>query len=465
MQMPFMNRRVLYLYILLVQWGILIHSAENAVRTEVVVAGSTINITCHFPSMDLSDDIYWVFNNNYIMEDESTRQRQGTYLSGSKAYLEISNVTFEDAGLYKCVGYPKVGNAESKTNRLHVRGDMKIDVDRNFTLHDTITAKCCVRSTKSEHDVPFVWFISSVWSVNDRFGETIDTDMMYCRSISITSERIFHDHFFGCSISPELNVTSKKPLHIFYPANVEWIPLTNTPPPIMVDRNQNVTVTCLYDGNPSPSVLLQKKTSEDQWMDLPLIETFWNVTYKYWKFSYNITEETTCTLRCFATNDIGEPSASDVITIEVLAKANVILNTTRDTDGKTAKYSAIICLAKGIPPPDVYLQRLTEETEWRNHYVEEQQIEKTEEGRNVLWTFYIVYKQYRDDVTYRCIANNTNDVFAHSSSTTLTVTKFDLTAVILANLKVVVIGCVGLLFLLMVICFLALKKSLCMRNP
>ncbi|PIK42930.1 hypothetical protein BSL78_20210 [Apostichopus japonicus] len=303
--------------------------------------------------MDLSDGIYWVLNNNTSMKDESTMGRHATDRSGSKTYLEISNVKFEDAGFYKCVRYPTDGTSDSKTNRLHVRGDMKVEVDRNFTLHDTITAKCCVRSTKSEIDVPFVWFISNVWSVNDKFGETIDTDIMYCRNISITSERKFHDNFFGCSISPELNVTSKKPINIFHPASVEWIPLTNTPSPIMVDRNQNVIVTCLSDGIPSPSVLLQKKTSKNQWMDLPLIETFWNVTDKYWNFSYNITEETTCTLRCFATNDIGEPSASDVITIEVLV---------------------------------------------------------------------------------------------------------DLMAVILANLKLVVIGCVGFLLLLMVICFLALKK-------
>ncbi|XP_071841500.1 uncharacterized protein [Apostichopus japonicus] len=460
MQMPFMNRRVLYLYILLVQWGILLHSAENVVRTEVAVAGRSINITCHFPSMDLSDVIVWVLNNNTTMEDESTGRRYATDRSGSMAYLEISNVTFEDVGFYKCIRYPKQGYAESKTNRLHVRGEMKVEVDRNFTLHDTITAKCCVRSTKSEYDVPFEWFISNVWSVNDKFEETIsiDTDIMYCRNISITSERKFHENFFGCSISPELNVTSKKPLHIFYPASVEWIPLTNRPSPIMVNRNQNVIVTCLSDGNPSPSVLLQKKTSENQWMDLPFNETFWNVTDNYWKFSYYMTVETTCTLRCFATNDIGEPSASDVISIDVFAKANVIVITSRDTSGNAAKGYGIFCLAKGIPPPNVHLQRLTEDTEWRNHYVEEQQIERTEKGRNVLWTFHIVDKQYRDDVTYRCIANNTNDVFAHSSSTTLTVTKFDLTAVILANLKVVVIGCVGLLLLLMVICFLALKK-------
>ncbi|PIK61056.1 hypothetical protein BSL78_01980 [Apostichopus japonicus] len=360
------------------------------------------------------------------MKDESTRQRQGTDQSVSKAYLEISHVTFEDAGLYICVWYPNVyDNAKSKKSRLHVRGDMKVEVDRNFTLHDMITAKCCVRSTKSEIDVPFVWFISNVWSVNDKFGETfsIDTDIMYCRNISITSEQKFHDNFVGCSISPELNVTSKKPLHILYPANVEWIPLTNTPPPIIVDRNQNVIVTCLSDGNPSPSVLLQKKSSENQWVNLPLNETFWNVRDKYWKFSYNITEETTCTLRCFATNGVGEPSASDVITIEVLAKANFILITTRDTHGKTTKYSSIICLANGNPPPDVHLQRLTKETKWTNHYVEEQQIEKTEEERLVLWNFHIVDKQYRDDVTYRCIANNTHDAFAYSSSTTLTVTK------------------------------------------
>ncbi|PIK61054.1 hypothetical protein BSL78_01978 [Apostichopus japonicus] len=337
MHLLFMDSRVPYLYILLVQWGSLVHSEHHVSTETLAIAGSTANVTCHFEPTNSNYKIAWVVNNGsaliyesmHPLEHDGDRRRPAADQSGSKVYLEISNVTFKDAGSYKCQRYVigvLGGTAETRVNTLHVQGDMQVEVDINVTLNDPITAECCVRSTKSARNVPFVWFIGSVWSVNDKFGETVPTDpnITYCRHISINSELRFHDKFFGCSISSELNVTSTKPLHIF-------------------------------------------------------------------------------------------------------SKAIVILITRRDTNRKAAKDSAIRCLANGIPPPDVQLQRLSNETEWRNHYVEEQQIEKTEDGGNVLWNFHIIDKQYRDDVTYRCIANNTNDEFAHSSSTTLTVTQCEKT--------------------------------------
>ncbi|PIK42929.1 hypothetical protein BSL78_20209 [Apostichopus japonicus] len=185
--------------------------------------------------------IAWVVNNVPTLiyaslnplQHYGERRRPAADQSGSKVYLEISNVTFKDAGSYKCQRYligGHGGTAESRVNTLHVQD----------------------------------------------------------------------------------------------PASVEWIPFSNTGSPIVVDRNQNVTVRCLSDGNPSPSVLLQKKTNENQWLDLPLNETFWNVTDNYWKFSYNITEENKCALRCIATNDVGESSPSGVISIERKQSSSLI---------------------------------------------------------------------------------------------------------------------------------------------
>lgn len=105
------------------------------------------------------------------------------------------------------------------------------------------------------------------------------------------------------------------------PASVELSPLAHFGDHIVVEKYRIVAVTCLSEGYPNPDVVLQKRIpSRNEWMTLPHKETQTDVNGTTWTFSYNMTNETSCSLRCYADNGIGSPSTSSIIMVAVTDK-------------------------------------------------------------------------------------------------------------------------------------------------
>lgn len=97
-----------------------------------VLAGRTSKISCTFATKIDEFVIAWSLNGEPITvyysgnrtTDENIRQLPSADQFGTVAHLEIPNVGFKDAGIYKCVRYQTngIGPIISRNVRINVQG-------------------------------------------------------------------------------------------------------------------------------------------------------------------------------------------------------------------------------------------------------------------------------------------------------------------------------------------------------
>lgn len=90
------------------------------------------------------------------------------------------------------------------------------------------------------------------------------------------------------------------------PVTAVWKPPSKTMTSILAERYTYVNITCITDGNPIPSLLLQRYNhSIDMWVNTILKPelVLQEGTLTTWNVLYNITSNIYEKLRCFASNN------------------------------------------------------------------------------------------------------------------------------------------------------------------
>ncbi|XP_071842280.1 uncharacterized protein [Apostichopus japonicus] len=203
------------------------------------------------------------------------------------------------------------------------------------------------------------------------------------------------------------------------PVTAVWKPPSKSMTSILAERYTYVNITCITDGNPMPSLLLQRYNhSIDMWVNTSLKPelVLQEGTLTTWNVLYNITSNIYEKLRCFAFNNFTSNEDDDgfLVDTQIPVTFEIVLET--HTEGRN---ESINCATYGYPVPNVVLQRKLFGKWTTMTDVLPVLKNASKYKRHLTWEFYLTSNDDEKEKKYRCRANNTFQYFVNSEAVTI----------------------------------------------
>lgn len=427
--------------------------------------GNSSSLKCTWNSSEPASTIIWKYRDNVLLRHDSTKPReksQSKYTSSinnskKTAWLEIANITFDDAGPYTCTIFYRLAGTSSEQFTLQVQDRPRISSDRFVsTENDTIQTECLVNFGTGTRRNEIRWFINGgyeLYQVSQRINESaIGSKMTLSSMLAFRSDRSHHEKTLVCLIPNNLNLSTSATLLVNYSATVS---LPNSSTILLRKAQMNLNITCLADGNPPPTVRLQHwEQEESRWQTMHIVPVNRGNTHEFWIWVYS-GAGTDQTFRCYAFNSIGEVAASNGIRIVSSHPVTVeMLNSSMDVNKDEG--ILISCKSGGNPPPVVYLEKSKSQLDWMTVNIVPF-VETLEQSRLSTWTWNINSTHIDVNGTYRCLAFNNVSEAAYSKTIKIEIhaLPFD---ILRDNITLVIILSVGGLLIIILIVAGATKK-------
>ncbi|KAJ8027785.1 Synaptogenesis protein syg-2 [Holothuria leucospilota] len=286
--------------------------------------------------------ITWMSHGNNIMHHSTSKELlkiQGRFKSviknnKSNASLHISNIIFEDAGEYDCsVTFHRKGPSQSMSWILIVQGRPKINISSLIIENKPTAAECCIKVAfaMNRSDMEIIWRIGREILHSEILpGEhrtTSVTTETVCSNAKLILTQLHHGRMLQCFVRNELHVSGRVRLNVTYLTNADVIVGSSYNPSdaVKVRKDEIVNITCIFQGNPSPNISLQRRNMENDWINTsmqtyPVKQT---ITMTSQTFLYESAQEKSVRFKCTAYNGIGSATQSKEFQIEVLGKSEL----------------------------------------------------------------------------------------------------------------------------------------------
>ncbi|XP_071843176.1 synaptogenesis protein syg-2-like isoform X2 [Apostichopus japonicus] len=381
---------------------------------------------------------------------------KGKYIStvtrdGALARLQITNVTYDDSGMYRC---SSTHLPSATTNmffwRVIVQGRPELtNVTRGVKENGNMSATCCIRYSEPVSNITYVWSISG-WDPFDVTTHKTITDggsLSSCATTMFVVHRRYHSKMLKCLVKNELNISATSTIQVIYPARAWLKPsMAGCGHILYADLNRETNITCVSDGFPLPSVHLQRLYSSEpsQWINIPLTAKllYQEGAQQSWTFLYRLNESNSSTLRCSAFNGLNITAENNIFVVEASYPAKVHLNSQSSLSVRPGDTVNISCTVDGNPAPDVYIQQKDTSEEWETLSLRPFEIQ-TYMNKTTRLAFQLHVNEKVIAHQYRCIANNTSEMFVWSDDLILAYKSFG--EVLVENITYVVIAFLVLL--------------------
>ncbi|XP_071842834.1 neural cell adhesion molecule 1-B-like isoform X2 [Apostichopus japonicus] len=397
-------------------------AGENE-RLQLAYIGSSAKIICSFETFHEHDVVQWSHGEKMIIAHQPVKNEEDNIYTTENientASLIIKNITYHNAGGYKCKKVTSVGGRWVVQNWLLIVQDGPF-LESITTVMETesISATCCVEFSHAVNDVKYLWSIDNPIFITNRSSDTVAPRVHICSNVSITAKRSYHNKMLECTIANELNVSSHRRVTVMYPATAVWESPEESTTPLIVENNTYINITCVYDGFPPPNITLQKHNADLEigWINTNSFpepvgrnDTHITVTFLYYFSSENSSER----LRCFASNNLSDTQGGHGVLVEAFIPAMVVI-LSGPRFSHVGDNITITCASYGRPMPDVSLQKNVV-GEWETVNEVSPTKNATTNPLQLIWEFRLVVNS-ADTGEYRCHANNTIDTFDDSSA-------------------------------------------------
>ncbi|XP_071843689.1 uncharacterized protein [Apostichopus japonicus] len=304
---------------------IFIFGGNDDFITQTNAIGDSVQVDCRSNFTELGIISMWFFENNLLVKplrQGSNHIQDSRYTltlsdDGEKSRLEITSISYSDAGMYFCV--LSTGSKFWKEDfLLQTYGKPELTTNRTIVANDKITAVCCVQVAPAPK-LEFSWALDyntfSPKDVMNEFHATNDNNgTIQCQVVAFPTDRKHNDKDLLCAVQDDHRAVSKATLNVWYPATVKMITASKL---YIVNDADIVLFVCKVDGNPPPDVFLQRIDEQLEWKPVALkalVKS--NLTTQLWEFHLPIKNNVNGMYRCTANNTVGGIDVSGIVKVE-----------------------------------------------------------------------------------------------------------------------------------------------------
>lgn len=392
---------------------------QLSAEQKVAFLGDTANLEFFLGPAASSALITWQKGNEHLLNHDlkpvkTTKGRYSSLLDEilTTVWLEISDITFQDAGNYSCIVYKQFkGTPVEYEWTLLVQGSPYLSLDNNTSNEfDHVKATCCTNRSLSQWNVQFVWMIGksvgfprnkSQTSKSCRKTNVVAT---VCSIVWFQSVRQYNLKQLVCFLGDYSNKNSSEILQVIY---VPVLQLEANPSPsadgeLFVYMDQVINITCIFDGQPETFACLEKY--EKDWINIQNATSSSasnNVHITSWNFHVRATNtQSTGRYRCLTISSRRSAHISNELRVVVLYPLAVLTHSLM----KVANSHNLVmsCKISDILTPDVNLQKLFNMKQWLP--LKSNATLDRVKGKNTTWAFIFQNATPNLQGTYRCVA-------------------------------------------------------------
>ncbi|KAJ8035184.1 Synaptogenesis protein syg-2 [Holothuria leucospilota] len=375
------------------------------VSSRVALFGKPAELCCSLNDSRTAQFITWMKDDSVI----STSKYNANLLS-----YKITNTTYKDAGIYKCILDYQSGLSNEQQFLLQVHDYPEYYSNTSTSMkNSTIFALCCVNYSPffSEPGITWLIGIDTLTTSHEKYrGKSHHSEAnSVCSMISFQSSGQHHKKKLVCLVADELSVNESMELNVTYPASIISLQITSSDEsyPDQIWENQTAFIDCEADGNPTPLVLLESKHMNKigwQTSSYDFVTKVDSHNRYHWKFVLpNVTRNESGEYRCTATNAVAQyyKSKSGYLDVKYPAAVEMVTKSTVNIEWG-ASYT-VVCVTDSNP-----LSKVTLHTIVQGHWIElpTQPSNIATNGYISKWEFQLRNVSDGFKGKYRCVASN-----------------------------------------------------------
>ncbi|KAJ8034863.1 Fibroblast growth factor receptor 2 [Holothuria leucospilota] len=379
--------------------------------------GGTALLQCAANVTETSIVIIWQHNGKSILnhDPESAQIRTDKFTSRvigepSTVELEISNVSFNDAGNYSCILYLQSGVPKKNQMTLKVQGYPSLSLNSNITVEgDFLEATCCVQFAPPFVDEEIRWVLEEfpdLPNVDTATGmSTSSQDGIICNTLKIQTIRDYNNKQLRCYVGSQPDLSAAVSLDILYPPTVDILGISEEST-LSVEINTLLNITCVADGNPLPTVTLEREDGVNIWKPTTLVsekaETDENIKVSFLRAKSNSDDKGY--YRCYANNLRAVDASTIRFYVEITSPTTIQMLMPPSIKIREGGELVISCQTEGNPEPKVQLQRNVQTSNWNSLSTTPIPIFK----QDLVSTWMFRFDDQEMDLTgsYRCVGYN-----------------------------------------------------------
>ncbi|XP_071843690.1 uncharacterized protein [Apostichopus japonicus] len=214
---------------------IFIFGGNDDFITQTNAIGDSVQVDCRSNFTELGIISMWFFENNLLVKplrQGSNHIQDSRYTltlsdDGEKSRLEITSISYSDAGMYFCV--LSTGSKFWKEDfLLQTYGKPELTTNRTIVANDKITAVCCVQVAPAPK-LEFSWALDyntfSPKDVMNEFHATNDNNgTIQCQVVAFPTDRKHNDKDLLCAVQDDHRAVSKATLNVWFSnSNKTWV--------------------------------------------------------------------------------------------------------------------------------------------------------------------------------------------------------------------------------------------------
>ncbi|PIK36327.1 Cell adhesion molecule 2 [Apostichopus japonicus] len=285
---------------------------------------TNISLNCYFR---YNENCKWTFNNSitaitnhHMPKADIEASDPFTYEKDSNtSVLTIRRVDFKDAGIYKCICFPKQdGVARSTDYIVCILGNLTLSLQNHIIEErSNLTTDCCIQLNSRSDDIRLQWFLDDQ-IIDDMQPSSkvkkIDSHTQICSSLMFKANRAHTGKSMECRVEQYPSLNSSVTLQVDYPPFVKLVSLV-TSDSRWLSNGTCLKVVCEASGNPMPTVYLQNQNGLQNWQTMSLEHINSQDSSNRTVFSFHVNTYASGKYRCLAINYLANVTSEQTETI------------------------------------------------------------------------------------------------------------------------------------------------------